>query len=70
LLVDARHQRRGLGRLAMQWVQDEARRMGLREVGLSHVDARGHAGGFYELLGFRYTGDKDGRELKMLLRLD
>ena len=70
LLVDAAHQQRGLGRLAMQWVQDEARRMGLNEVGLSHVDARGHAGGFYEKLGFHYTGVKDGAELKMLRRLD
>ena len=44
--------------------------MGLREVGLSHVEADGHAGAFYEKLGFGYTGEKDGRELKMLLPLN
>ena len=69
LLVDARLQRRGYGRLAMDWVVEEARRLGLCEVGLSHVDADGHAGAFYEKLGFAYTGEKDGRELKMRLRL-
>jgi histidinol dehydrogenase len=70
LMVDARWQRRGLGRRAMAWVIDEARRMGLREVGLSHVMQPGHAGPFYEKLGFRYTGvvDDDG-EHKMLLTL-
>jgi histidinol dehydrogenase len=70
LLIDARHQKRGLGRLAMDWLAAEARRMGLRELGLSHVDARGHAGPFYEKLGFAYTGERDGRELKMFLALD
>ena len=66
ILVDARHQRRGLGRLAMQWVVQEARRLGLAEVGLSHVAHPGHAGPFYEKLGFAYTGDVDDGELKML----
>jgi len=70
LLVDARHQGRGYGRLAMQWVVDEARRGGYAEVGLSHVDRPGHAGGFYEKLGFAYTGEMDGIERKMLLKLE
>jgi histidinol dehydrogenase len=70
LLVDARQQRRGLGRLAMQWVLQEARRLGVAEVGLSHVDVPGHAGPFYEKLGFAYTGDRDEGELKMLFTLD
>ena len=69
LLVDARHQRRGFGRLAMQWVVDEARRLGLATVGLSHVDTAGHAGSFYEALGFSYSGERDGVELKMVLDL-
>ena len=69
LLVDERHQRLGLGRLAMAWVIDEARRLGLREVGLSHVMAPGHAGPFYEKLGFRYTGVVEDGEHKMLLTL-
>ncbi len=70
LLVDAQHQRRGLGRQAMQWVLEEARRIGLAEVGLSHAQEPGHAGPFYEKLGFRYTGEVDDDELKMILVLD
>ena len=70
ILVDARHQRRGLGRLAMAWVVDEARRCGVAEVGLSHLELPGHAGAFYEQLGFTYTGEVDDGERKMLLRLD
>jgi histidinol dehydrogenase len=69
LLIDARHQRRGLGRLAMAWVLDEARRWGVTEVGLSHVDQAGHAGEFYKKLGFAYTGEVDDGELKMMLKL-
>ena len=69
ILIDARHQRSGLGRLAMGWVQEEARRWGVAEVGLSHVDATGHAGAFYEKLGYTYTGEVDEGERKMLLKL-
>ena len=70
LLVDARFQKRGYGRLAMSWVVDEARREGYAEVGLSHVDKPGHAGAFYEKLGFAYTGEVDEGERKMLLKLE
>ncbi len=70
LLVDARHQRRGLGRLAMAWVVEEARRWGVDEVGLSHADQPGHAGDFYKKLGFAYTGEVDSGELKMRLKLE
>jgi histidinol dehydrogenase len=69
LLIDARHQQRGYGRLAMQWVVEEARRWGVDEVGLSHVMKPGHAGGFYEKLGFTYTGVVEDGEHKMVLRL-
>ncbi|HRD96737.1 MAG TPA: GNAT family N-acetyltransferase [Rubrivivax sp.] len=70
LMVDARFQRLGLGRQAMRWVLAEARRLGLEEVGLSHVMAPGHAGPFYEKMGFAYTGEIDDGEHKMLLRLE
>jgi histidinol dehydrogenase len=69
LLVDARHQRRGYGRLAMAWVVAEAQRLGMKEVGLSHVFKDGHAGPFYAKLGFTYTGEVDDGEHKMLMRL-
>jgi GNAT superfamily N-acetyltransferase len=70
LMIDARCQRLGLGRLAMAWVIDEARRLGLREIGLSHVMQPGHAGPFYEKLGFFYTGVVEDGEHQMLLRLE
>jgi histidinol dehydrogenase len=70
LLVDHRHQRRGLGRRAMAWVIDEARRLGMAEVGLSHQPIEGHAGPFYEKLGFAYTGEIVDGERKMLVRLE
>lgn len=70
LSIDARHQRRGFGALAMRWAIEEAKRWGVASVGLSHVDEPGHAGPFYEKLGFRYTGEVDGAERVMILRLD
>jgi histidinol dehydrogenase len=69
LMVDRRHQRRGLGRRAMAWVIEEARRMGMAEVGLSHKALDGNAGPLYEKLGFAYTGEVVDGERKMLLRL-
>jgi histidinol dehydrogenase len=70
VMIDARYQRLGLGRQAMAWVVDEARRMGLPEVGLSHVEANAVAGRFYESLGFDYTGEVDDGERKMRLVLN
>ena len=69
LLVDARHQKRGYGRLAMQWVLEEARRWGVPAVALSHVGKDGHAGPFYAKLGFTYTGEVVDGEHKMLMKL-
>lgn len=69
LLVDARFQGRGLGRQALMWVLEEAGRMGMESVGLSHGQAAGHAGPFYEKLGFTYTGEVDNGELKMVHKL-
>ena len=70
LMIDASLQRRGLGRMAMGYVVEEARRLGLTKIGLSHVDEPGHAGPFYESLGYRYTGEVDDGELKMELNLE
>jgi len=39
-------------------------------VGLSHVELEGNAGPFYQQLGFRYTGEVDDGELKMVLDLE
>ena len=70
LMIDARHQGRGLGAQAIAWVVDEARRLGVASVGLSHVPGDGDAGPFYVKLGFRYTGEVDGVERVMILELD
>jgi histidinol dehydrogenase len=70
ILIDARHQRKGYGTSAMRWVIDEARRMGVASVALSHQQRPGHAGPFYEKLGFRYTGKVQHNEHEMELTLD
>ena len=54
----------------MRWILAEARRLGLEEVGLSHVMTPEHAEPFYEKMGFAYTGEIDDGEHKMLLRLE
>jgi histidinol dehydrogenase len=54
----------------MLWVVEEARRLGVKSVGLSHVELEGNAGPLYQKLGFRYTGEVDDGELKMVLELE
>jgi histidinol dehydrogenase len=70
LMVDARFQRRGIGRLAMAWVVEQARQGGYASVSLSHWPEDGHAGPFYERLGFTYTGEVVDGERAMVLRLE
>jgi len=69
LMIDADQQRKGYGARTMRWVIDEARRLGVASVGLSHQMLPGHAGPFYEKLGFRYTGRIDDGEHVMELPL-
>lgn len=66
-IIDARFQRRGLGRLAMERILEAARalRPGDSEIRLSHVEGEGHPGPFYERLGFAYTGEIDDGERVM-----
>jgi GNAT superfamily N-acetyltransferase len=68
ILVDARHQRQGYGEQAMRWVIEEARRLGVARVGLSHVEAS-PVGAFYQRLGFAYTGAVVDGERMMVLNL-
>ncbi|MBE2245542.1 MAG: histidinol dehydrogenase [Burkholderiaceae bacterium] len=68
LMIDARHQGRGHGGAAMRWVIEEARRMGVAQVGLSHV-ADNTVDAFYARFGFRHTGKIDDCEREMVLRL-
>ena len=56
LLVDRRHQRRGVGDRIIQLVVDEFRPTGAETLMTSWVDGRGSPRGFYERLGFETTG--------------
>jgi histidinol dehydrogenase len=68
LMIGAQHQGKGHGQAAMRWVIDEARRMGVASVGLSHVPEN-PVGAFYEKFGFRYTGKVNEGEHEMVLEL-
>jgi histidinol dehydrogenase len=68
LMVDARQQRKGYGEAAVRWVIEEARRIGVASVGLSHVPDN-PVGVFYERLGFIYTGKINEGEREMMLQL-
>jgi len=52
--VLAEHRRTGAGRVVMEWLQDEARRLGRPGITLS---AQLHAIPFYERLGYTARGD-------------
>ncbi len=69
LMVDAAQQSHGHGAAAVRWAIEEARRMGVSRVGLSHAVDNDVAGAFYERLGFEYTGEVDDDERKMLFKL-
>ena len=69
LIVDERHQRRGIGRAIVERVIDLIRAEGATELLTSHVVAPGGPDGFYERLGFVPTGAYDP-EGERILRLD
>ncbi len=68
LMIDQRFQRQGHGQAAMRWLIEEARRMGVASVGLSHVPEN-PVGPFYQRFGFRYTGRVNEGEQEMVLPL-
>jgi histidinol dehydrogenase len=68
LMIDARFQGQGHGQAAMRWLLNEARRMGVASVGLSHVPEN-TVGTFYEKFGFRYNGKVNDGEREMVLDL-
>ena len=69
LIVDERHQRRGIGRAIVEEVVRLIRAEGATELMTSHVIGEGGPEGFYESLGFVPTGayDPNGEQI---LRLD
>lgn len=71
LMVDARFQRRGIGRAALRLVVDHVRRKGLFDrLTLSHVPGEGGPEALYRSLGFEPAGEVDEGEVVMVLALD
>jgi diamine N-acetyltransferase len=70
-MVDAKHQRKGVGRAAMSLVIEHARSKGLfKALQLSYVPGEGGPEPLYLSLGFRPTGEVDDGEVVMALPLD
>jgi diamine N-acetyltransferase len=67
LLVDARHQGRGVGRRAVGLVADRVRTGGGRELFTSWVPGDGSPEGFYRRLGFAPTGEVEEGEVVAVL---
>jgi diamine N-acetyltransferase len=65
-MIDARYQRTGVGRRALELLFEHVRsRPGAKELWTSVVPGEGGPGPFYERLGFVYTGEEDEGELVM-----
>ncbi|MEQ8858179.1 MAG: GNAT family N-acetyltransferase [Pseudomonadales bacterium] len=70
-MVDAKHQRKGVGRAAMLLVIDHVRRKGLfKKLAISYVPQDGSPEKLYLSLGFKPTGEMDEDEVVMELQLD
>ena len=68
-MVDERHQRRGVGRRAMELLLERWRGLGAPAGTLSVVPTNPGAIAFYESLGFRLTGEEHGGEVGMRVEL-
>lgn len=70
-MIDARWQRQGIGKIALELVIDEVRRRRrFSKLATSYVPGAGCPEPFYLGLGFRHTGRLDGREVVLELPLD
>ncbi|HEX4884948.1 MAG TPA: GNAT family N-acetyltransferase [Casimicrobiaceae bacterium] len=70
LMIDAKHQRRGYGRQALELVIAHARTIpGMKRLRVSYVDAPGNPSPLYERAGFARTGEIDEGEIVMELPL-
>jgi diamine N-acetyltransferase len=69
-MVDAKHQRKGIGRRAMELVIEHARSKGFTKLSLSYVPGEGGPEPLYRSMGFRPTGEIDDDEVVMELSLD
>jgi diamine N-acetyltransferase len=70
LMIDVRHQGRGVGRAAVERLCEHVRtRPGGDALYVSHVKESARLARFYASLGFAYTGDEEDGELWMVRRL-
>jgi RimJ/RimL family protein N-acetyltransferase len=70
LLVDARHQGRGIGRRALRLVAEQLNSEGEIVLKTSWVEAPGGPEGFYRQLGFEPTGEIDDGEVVATIPID
>ena len=69
-MIDAAHQKKGYGKRSMELLIEEVRAQPeAKELTLHVMDLPHSAVSFYEVLGFRLTGEKDEDELVMSLPL-
>jgi len=59
LMIDADHQRRGMGAQAMKLVHEDYRDRGVKELFVSYREGSGEPRAFYERLGYEPTGRRD-----------
>ena len=69
-MIAAEYQGKGYGREALRLLIEHVKtRPNAKELFTSHVPGEGSPGGFYEKMGFEYTGEEHDGELLMKLRL-
>ena len=69
-MVDARHQRKGVGRAAMLLVIEHVRRKGIfKKLAISYIPEEGGPEKLYLSMGFRPTGEMDEDEVILELPL-
>lgn len=70
LMIDERHQRRGYGTATLDLIVEYFRgRPGVSVIWTSAGEGEGSPIPFYERYGFEQTGDRDGDEVKLRLRI-
>ena len=69
-MIDAKHQRKGIGRQAMGLLLERWRSLGVTAAALSVIPTNRKTIAFYESLGFQLTGENEGDELVMRRQLE
>lgn len=69
LMISERERGKGYGKAALSLIADEARKLGYSKLGLSVDPDNTKALDLYGKVGFRSTGELDGRELIQVLLL-